>query len=290
MAVTLGRLVVVPVLVVAAVIGAPFAVGAHPLTWMQARGDAVGQISRLPGHPLAGRVEVGRLPVPPAPPSASTPGKAPKERYPVHPVHSRWQPGTAQVGVQIYWADTGGDPEPTVWAKARRLVNYVVGLDANSVTISFPFGTPGITADTVGPEQETPPRRLEILMHEAALAGLRVTVRPILDESTLDPPQGWRGNLRPDSISAWFASYRAFLTPYVRAAQRQRVASVVVGTEMNSLEGDPEWRSMLAGFRPDFDGQLIYDLNYDNYAIGSYPAGMDGYRVDAYIKVTRGRS
>ena len=294
MAVTLGRLAVVPILIVGAVAGVPYVLGNQPLTWQQTRTAALAQISRLPGHPLTDQVDVDQLPVPLAPAPEPVTGsasasvkRAPKERYPVRRVRRPWQPGTAQLGVQIYWADDGRDPEKTVWRKAQRLVDYVTGLDANSITVSFPFGTPGIAANTVGvvPQQTPPPRRLEILMHEAAAAGLRVTVRPILDERTLDPPQGWRGNIQPGSVPAWFDSYRDFLTPYLKAAQRQRTASFVVGTELNSLEGEPEWTSLLAGFRPIFTGQLIYDLNYDNYGLGRYPPGMDGYRVDAYMKV-----
>lgn len=290
MAITLTRLTLVPIVVVGAVIAAPHFVGDHPVTWDRVQELALPQIARLPGHPFADRLDdVDRTD--PGPWAAPRPMPAPAktsqaEKYPVNQVLSRWSPGTPQLGVQVYWESNATDRDSAVWAKAQRIVNYVTSLNANSLTISFPFYTPNIQASSVGPKVATPsPHRIEILTHEAVLAGLRVTLRPILDEKSLDPPRGWRGSIRPDSPQAWFDSYRTFLTPYLTVAQRQRAATFVVGTELNSLEPRPQWRALLTSFRPIFSGELLYNLNYDNYYRGVYPAGMDGYGVDAYMKV-----
>ena len=284
MRVTLARLALVPAAVVAVVVAVPYLVGDDPLTWDQLRRQTLAQVTRLPGHPGAGQVD-DEVAGPSAPLPAPSPS-APQERYPVRTVRHAWAPGTPQLGVQVYWESNDADPDRVVWAKAQRIVDYVTGLNANSLTVSFPFFTAGMQASTVGGQQHTPtPHRLEILVHEASLAGLHVTVRPILDEKTLHPPDGWRGSIRPDSVPGWFASYRAFLTPYLQAAERQRAAAFVVGTELNSMEPRPGWKDLVAAAHAAFSGEIVYDLNYDNYARGIFPAGMDGYGIDAYIPV-----
>jgi hypothetical protein len=289
--VTVPRLILLPLVVVAAVVTAPSIVGDHPVTWDRVQRLALTQVSRLPGHPFADRLDdPGATPdvgpwAAPRPLPAPTPS-APRERYPVHQVSRPWTTGTPQLGVHVYWESNNADPEAVVWRKAQRIVNYVTGLNANALTVSFPFFTPDIRASSVGPKAHTPsPHRVEILLHEATLAGLRITVRPILDEKSLHPPDGWRGSIRPDSPQAWFNGYRDFLRPYLTVAERQRAATFVVGTELNSLEPRPEWKALITSFRQVFTGEIGYDLNYDNYGRGLFPAGMDRYGVDAYIKV-----
>jgi hypothetical protein len=290
------RLAVVPIVVVTAVVAMPFLGGDHPVKWDQVEHLAITQVARLPGHPLADRLtpddpldeDRWTVPAAPAPSAGPSVGNRPPdlEKHPVNQVTSRWTPGTPQLGVQIYWESNRTDRESTVWAKAQRIVNYVTSLNANSITVSFPFFTPDIKASTVGPGEPTPsPRRIEILAHEATLAGLRVTLRPILDEKSLNPPEGWRGSIAPDSPQAWFDSYRTFLMPYLAVARRQNVATFVVGTELNSLEPHPQWRALVAAAHRVFPGEIVYNLNYDNYGRGLFPAAMDGYGVDAYMKV-----
>ncbi len=288
MRVTLARLALVPLVVVGTVVVAPHFLGDQPVAWNHVQQLALTQSSRLPGHPLADRPDQDDDAEGPqaAPGPVSPTRRSPAEKYPVRQVRVAWDPSLPQLGVQVYWESHAADPEATVWAKAQRIVNYVTSLNANSLTVSFPFFTPNIQASSVGPMAATPsPHRIEILVHEATLAGLRVTLRPILDETSLHPPEGWRGNIRPDSPQAWFDSYRAFLLPYLTVAQRQSAATFVVGTELNSMEPRPQWRALVTAFHQVFSGEISYDLNYDNYFRGLHPTGMDAYGIDAYMKV-----
>ena len=291
MSVTVSRLIIAPALVVSAVVATTVTFGDHPLKWQQVSSAVQDRVGRLiPGlspqdHPEATEAWAAPVAVPAATGSAGAAGRSP-EAYPVQRVRSEWASGSAQMGVQIYWENNPADPEATVWAKAQRVVNYVTGLAANSVTISFPFYTKGMQASSVGAKPATPsPHRLEILAHEASLAGLRVTVRPILDEKSLNPPDGWRGSIRPDSVQGWFDSYRTFLEPYLVAAGRQRAAAFTIGAELNSMEPRPQWGALADFARTTFPGDVEYDLNYDNFQRGLYPTGPSRYGVDAYIKV-----
>jgi hypothetical protein len=97
-----------------------------------------------------------------------------------------WQPGRPQLGVQVYWQDNPADALEVLQVKAARVFDHVVGMEANSVSISFPFFTDTITASTVSTDLRTPsPERLGMVVDDARRSGLRVAVRPLLDEANL---------------------------------------------------------------------------------------------------------
>jgi hypothetical protein len=207
--------------------------------------------------------------------------------YPVHTVADPWRPGQTQWGIQVYWQNTATDPPDYTWGKAQRIVNYIVGLDANSLCISFPFYTPDLTASTVGAKPTTPsPARVAILIQEARRAGLRVTVRPILDEASLDPPAGWRGAIEPADRDEWFASYQRLLLPYAKVAQQYGAATFTVGTELDSMEGDPGWAGLITAIGQVFHGQISYDANWSDYiTTPQVEVPVRSFGVDAYFPV-----
>jgi hypothetical protein len=207
--------------------------------------------------------------------------------YPVRTVADPWQPGQTQWGIQVYWESTPSDPPGYTWGKAQRIVDYIVGLDANSLCISFPFYTPDIVASTVDAKPATPsPARVAILIQEARRAGLRVTVRPILDEASLDPPTGWRGAIEPADRDEWFASYQRLLLPYAEVAQKYGAATFTVGTELDSMEGDPHWTGLISAIAAVFHGQISYDANWSDYiTTPQVQVPVTSLGVDAYFPV-----
>jgi hypothetical protein len=207
--------------------------------------------------------------------------------YPVLTAASPWRPGMTQWGIQVYWQETAADPPGYTWGKAQRIVDYIVGLKANSLCISFPFYTPDISASTVDAKPTTPsPARVAILIQEARRAGLRVTVRPILNEASLNPPAGWRGAIEPADRDTWFASYRRLLLPYAKVAQEYGAATFVVGTELDSMEGDPRWAGLTGAIGHVFHGQISYDVNWSDYiTTADVQVPVRSFGVDAYFPV-----
>jgi hypothetical protein len=199
-------------------------------------------------------------------------------------VATPWRPGMPQWGVQVYWPDNGAPMSylsRQAWTQAR----YLVGLHANSVAISFPFSTGTITSDEVRPGPATPsPARLGNVLSVFQQAGLRVTIRPILDESSLVPPN-WRGTIAPANRDIWFAHYKAFLTPYLDVAQRHRVATFVIGTEFSSLQRDWRWKGVVGLAAKHFTGEIRYDANWDSYLRGPVAMPVKTVGVDAYFPV-----
>jgi len=219
--------------------------------------------------------------------SATAHAKASPSPTPVPVVADPWQPGMRQLGIQVYWTENSNDASAAVVeAKARRLINYAISLNANSIAITFPFYTYGITSDDVyaDPETTPTPQEIEDFLAVAAQSDMRVTIRPILNEDVLvaQNPLAWRGSIEPQSTSAWFQSYQQLLMPYAEAAQQGGAATFVIGAELQSLEEAPEWPALISAIQSVYKGQLAYDENYTEFAEGDQDLPLPGHDVDAY--------
>jgi hypothetical protein len=265
------RMALIPLAVIGILVALPLAFGNFPLKLGLIHWTSASTAGRTQAPTTRTRAAIRRKAAP----------------YPVHTVAHPWRPGMTQWGIQVYWQSTASDPPDYTWGKAQRIVNYIVGLDANSLCISFPFYTPGITASTVDAKPTTPsPARVAILIQEARRAGLRVTVRPILNEASLDPPAGWRGAIEPADRASWFASYRRLLLPYAKVAQKYGAATFTVGTELDSMEGDPGWTRLISAIGGVFHGQVSYDVNWSDYiTTAQVQVPVHSFGVDAYFPV-----
>jgi len=193
--------------------------------------------------------------------------------------------------MNVYWQDNREDSEEVLRAKARRIVDYIVTLDANSVAISFPFFTSGPLASEVYAGASTPsPRRVGIVLDEFHRSGLRSMLRPILDERSLLAAgiHNWRGNIRPASRDEWFTSYRRLLAPYVKAAHANHATTFVIATELNSLEGDPRWAGLVGESKRAFGGEIAYAVNWDNYVNRPIDMPVERFGIDAYFPLELG--
>jgi hypothetical protein len=188
------------------------------------------------------------------------------------------------LGVQVYWHEVN-DPY-AVKANADRLFDYVVGLGANSVGISFPIYTDGGRPTKVYTKNGVTPSAasLQSVIGEAKARGLRVMVRPIIDEANIKDGAGaWRGSISPRNISSWFASYQAALRPFLAAAQAAHADTFVIGSELDSLVSQSaQWRALEAAAAAVFSGRLAYADNWGRWAAGrpgvpSADPGLDAY-------------
>src|SRR5215469_7516667 len=211
----------------------------------------------------------------------------PHQKHAAPTVPHPWHQGMRQLGIQVYWTANRNDSSTAVVrAKAKRIIDYAISLNANSVTITFPFFTYGLASDTVYAKRNvTPsPSHIAIFLAVAAKAHIRVTLRPVLNEDALvvRNPQAWRGSIEPKDRSAWFRSYGKLLLPYATAAETGRAATFVLGTELTSLEGARQWPGLVHSLRFAYGGQLTYDLNHDEFAAGTAKPPIPSHSVDAY--------
>jgi hypothetical protein len=200
-------------------------------------------------------------------------------------VRRPWRPGLPQLGVAVYWQNTPADSDELVRGKAAKIFDYIVEMGANSLSLSFPFVMDSASASAVRSDQAmTPdPGRLAIVLAEAKARKLRTTVRPMLSELNLtkDDPDVWRGSITPKDRAKWFTSYRDLLVPYAKACAEADVATLVVGTELNSMEDSPGWQVVVKGVRAVYRGELGYSANHDRLRGPAPTAGLIK-SVDAY--------
>jgi hypothetical protein len=200
-------------------------------------------------------------------------------------VRITWHPGMVQLGINVYWTANNKDAAEVIRAKARRIINYAISLNANSIVLSFPFYTYGITSDTLYANSSTPsPSRIAIFLTEAEKSKIRVTLRPILNENALvaQNPNAWRGSIEPANRTAWFESYQKLLMRYAAVAAEGHADTFVIGTELTSLEGDSHWPGVIRNIRSVFQSQLAYDENYVEYQQEDTNLPLSVFGVDAY--------
>jgi hypothetical protein len=241
------------------------------------------------GCSSGGNDPLGRISSEPPPAGGSG---SPSDEPQVVKVKDPWQPGMRQHGIAIYWENNPNDTDQVVRVKAQKILDHVVSLDANAVSISFSFVMDTAYANAVRMDKPlTPsPARLAIVLDEANKRDLRINIRPLLNERNLteDDPNMWRGAIRPADRTKWFASYRDMMVKYAKVAEAAKVATFVIGTELTSLESNTTgWKTVATGVKAVYSGELDYSANHDRLKKTGPATGIT-LSVDAYppIKVS----
>jgi hypothetical protein len=197
---------------------------------------------------------------------------AAKLQLPVVTVASRT---SFQRGIDIDWYNYKG-LQVTPDADATR--NYLLGLHADAVSISFPFFVHGKRSSTVHTTVSTPtPAELGTVVTVFRQAGFYVSLRPLLDQASLGRfREGWW----PVNETAWFQSYEKFLKPYATMARRDKVNEFIVGTELTGFDLSPRWDKLDRLMHSWYHGTLACADNWTQ--MSSVACGGVTQTVDAY--------
>lgn len=182
-----------------------------------------------------------------------------------------------QRGIQVYLHEVRS---PGAEDNIDAILDYVVGLGANSIAITFPLYTDGPDPSRVYSDVETPsPTRVADVVSRAHDRGLRVTVRPLIDEANIaSTPGEWRGSIEPIDVAAWFDSYTEAVRPYFGAGADE----FVIAAELNSLQDEAErWSALERAARSAFRGVISYTFNWDGFDQARLPA-LSSYGIDLY--------
>lgn len=184
-----------------------------------------------------------------------------------------------QKGVAVLWRPAAVSSASA--QRAQQIARYARAVGANSLSVSVLIYTSGMYGNRVYAGPNTPSlASLRQMLVAARAAGLRVALRPLIDETNIPRPQ-WRGTIRPSSPSAWFQSYGNQIVGLARLAASTCVDELAVGAELNSLQRYVgAWstvanRVRAAGYR----GDLTYSANWNapvTYRFGKRP-GVDFY-------------
>ena len=218
------------------------------------------------------------------------------------PSDAQPQPRAApyQYGVNTYVTyNCVGTSVMDAWAKTE--VAQYKALGANSIGISFPLYTDSLTSNKVygrlvcnNFKYETPPPGiLAGIIQVAHAAGLKVFLRPLLDQSNLEAQNknNWRGILHPANLKTWFSNYLHTLKPYLSMAQSNHVEHVAIETELDSLSPASNWSAAISVTRTIYKGDLVWNYSWfarvpkarrtgTSFGIDTYPA-LPGAKLSA---------
>jgi hypothetical protein len=163
---------------------------------------------------------------------------------------------------------------------AAAVVAYVKSLNANSISISFPFFMNDRYSSRVFATSRTPtPAELELFVTDAERAGLYVSLRPLLSEVNIGHS---RVIWKPAHPAAWFASYLRFLMPYARMAEASKVGEFIIGAEFAKFGNSPRWNGIDSAVAKVFHGRLAYSNN-DTTGLSMLSGGrLTVKTIDAY--------
>jgi hypothetical protein len=197
-----------------------------------------------------------------------------------------------QQGIDTLVLDSCQDP--ATWQRfATTQAKAFKKLKANAIGISFPFYTDSATSNnfyaktSCNPAQNfhTPSTaRLAVVITAAHAAGLKVLLRPFLDEtnSIQQNIYNWRGNIAPTSPTAWFTNYKNALTPYLKLAQKDHVEHFAISTELQSMATmTSNWAALIKAARKIYTGNLVFTFSWVKSPSEVRPSfttpGMDTY-------------
>ena len=178
--------------------------------------------------------------------------------------------------------------DPAFASKAASQLDHLGQLHVNSVSFVFPIYQSNWTSTTVYTDPTWTPSlaNTRTFIRAAHQRGMRVLLRPLMDENSLHPAGKWRGQIAPASISAWFASYTGLVMTFAQLAQAEHAEIIDLGTEFDSLQSDSgEWLNLISAVRRVYSGQLTYSANW---AI-QYPSfgwALDFLSIDAFFPLS----
>jgi hypothetical protein len=97
--------------------------------------------------------------------------------------------------------------------------------------------------------------------------------------------------LRPLDGAGWLASYAERLDELARLAAEEHVATLSIGSEMSSLDGDRSfWAPLVQRLRARYSGELLYSANWDHFdEVGLWEL-VDRLGVCAYFPLAQAGS
>jgi hypothetical protein len=190
-----------------------------------------------------------------------------------------WQRGA---GFTTWWHDDYAKASSDDALAALR----ATGTTHVSIVATSYMGAATDSAVTADPQKTPSDASVLHAMATARSLGMTVTLKPHVDvhDGT------FRGDIRPASPGAWFASYREMLNRYADLARQGGAAMLVVGTELTSMSPHTdEWRRTIAEARARFGGGLTFAANWvDGAEVVQFWGDLDVIGIDAYMPLSDG--
>lgn len=166
------------------------------------------------------------------------------------------------------------------------LIEEIAGTGATHISIVVPYYQDRVDSVRIGPHPRFSPSMLAVqkTLGQARQAGLQVLLFPILRLTHKATPDEWRGAIAPKDPKLWWRSYQAFILEFARLAKKHRAVALCVGSELESMDGDPKpWRPLIARVRRVFKGKLVYSANWWQFERTAIWKLVDVAGISAYF-------
>ncbi len=159
------------------------------------------------------------------------------------------------VGVDLYV--TQNYPLAEVKAWGQRDIKYIAQtLKLKAVAIAWDYNVPTKTSNQVVASQRTPSiADLNALTAIAHSYRLRVEYRVLFAINNSDNRSS---SIVPANFKAWLSSLEKTEAPMLKLAQQDKVAEVIVGTEMARIDRNPLWGGFFTWAAQRYHGILSY--------------------------------
>ena len=169
------------------------------------------------------------------------------------------------------------------------LINRAVSAGATHVQLALRWFQDDVGANEIapGPRETVSDTVLTAVIRAAHSRGLRVFLMPFV--FVRDKSAGsWRGAIAPTDPDVWWSAYESYILKYARLAQRERVETFAVGSELKSMvHEEARWRALIKAVRRDYEGQLVYSANWDNYTQVGFWDELDVIGLNGYFSLSR---
>ena len=170
-----------------------------------------------------------------------------------------------------------------------QMLKEIAATGATHVSLIMPLYQHNVRSVRVRRHPRFSPSAAQVrqVMKQARALGLKVLLFPILRLEYALTPDEWRGSIRPRDPELWWRGYTSVMLEAARLATQGKAESLCIGSELGSMDGDPEpWKALIRKVRRVFKGPLIYSANWDRYgAVGIWPL-VDRLGISAYFQLT----
>ena len=131
---------------------------------------------------------------------------------------------------------------------------------------------------------EQPPPHIRRPVDDAHEAGLRVFIKPHI--AYWGSGFSWRGDIDFEDEGArarFFETYRAWIVAVARASRG--ADAFCVGTELDRLLDEGEWRGIIAAVREVTDAKLTYAANWTDFERVKFWDALDAVGIQAYFPI-----
>lgn len=116
--------------------------------------------------------------------------------------------------------------------------------------------------------------------------GMEVMLMPIVLLTNADDKH-WRGNIAPKDLFDFFSSYNEFIGAFADCARAAGCESLVVGSELSSIEKyTDQWKMVVKNVRARYGGLLTYSANWDHFEIIRFWDDLDMIGMTGYHSLT----